>query len=387
MAEVNIIPVVVDLYAGAHDDLLPSYQLEKGNPSLSDVFDAIFRVSQSQPVGLSNRTGRLLNFVWLQINSPGALFPVHTLRATKIVPVGFVLSYDLATDYGELFKHQCQLVPLDTDAVIEAFTSFFEGDASWHSRFSWKPNIITVPPSRPNAFIRVEGFGQEIACTWHDPLPDQIVSMLRNAPEYDGSGWDTFDLRVLTQHPSTSYQAIHAGRGSFGFWLSYDTKIQLLPEDGSLEYLEYECENSIELDEVIQVAVGLLTGDYSWKYSLKWNPPFKTESYQPRIPPYGTDSISDRTVSSTSGVIYLLRTGSYYKIGKTNDPTRRYRELDIQLPERAERIHEISTNDIHRCERHWHLRFRDLRANGEWFQLSQEDVEEVKSVTDINYRM
>jgi hypothetical protein len=74
------------------------------------------------------------------------------------------------------------------------------------------------------------------------------------------------------------------------------------------------------------------------------------------------------------GVVYLLRCGEYYKIGKSVNSERRYRELRIQLPEKPVLIHKIQTNDVGYCEQHWHKRFASLRKNGEWFSLSEEDV-------------
>jgi hypothetical protein len=45
------------------------------------------------------------------------------------------------------------------------------------------------------------------------------------------------------------------------------------------------------------------------------------------------------------GFVCLLRSGRYYKIGKTNAAGRRERELAIQLPEKAQTVHLIRTDD------------------------------------------
>jgi hypothetical protein len=45
------------------------------------------------------------------------------------------------------------------------------------------------------------------------------------------------------------------------------------------------------------------------------------------------------------GFVYLLRSGRFFKIGKTNAHGRRERELAIQLPEKANSVHVIRTDD------------------------------------------
>jgi len=76
------------------------------------------------------------------------------------------------------------------------------------------------------------------------------------------------------------------------------------------------------------------------------------------------------------GVVYLLRCGIYCKIGKSTNPEQRYERLKIQLPDKPELVHEISTNNVDYTERHWHLRFVQQRANGEWFLLSEAEIQE-----------
>jgi hypothetical protein len=75
-----------------------------------------------------------------------------------------------------------------------------------------------------------------------------------------------------------------------------------------------------------------------------------------------------------AGEVYLVKSGSHYKIGRSNAAGRRAYELAIQLPERLEVVHVIETDDAVGIERYWHGRFAHRRLNGEWFALSSADV-------------
>ena len=74
------------------------------------------------------------------------------------------------------------------------------------------------------------------------------------------------------------------------------------------------------------------------------------------------------------GFVYLMKSGRFYKIGRSKHPGRRHYELSIQLPEPIKTIHTIETDDPIGIERYWHERFAHRRKNGEWFDLAPEEL-------------
>jgi hypothetical protein len=74
------------------------------------------------------------------------------------------------------------------------------------------------------------------------------------------------------------------------------------------------------------------------------------------------------------GSVYLLKSGRYYKLGRSNAFGRREAEIALQLPQKADTVHVIKTDDPIGIEAYWHKRFETKRKNGEWFELDQNDI-------------
>lgn len=88
----------------------------------------------------------------------------------------------------------------------------------------------------------------------------------------------------------------------------------------------------------------------------------------------GRPTTADVLQSGPVGYVYLIKSGTHYKIGRSNSLGRREYELAIQLPQRAQTIHAIETDDAEGIENYWHRRFASKRGNGEWFKLTADDV-------------
>jgi hypothetical protein len=93
-----------------------------------------------------------------------------------------------------------------------------------------------------------------------------------------------------------------------------------------------------------------------------------------RLAAFGTNNAEPEAEEVVFGVVYLIKSGRFYKIGQSNSAGRREHELSIQLPERVQTVHVIRTDDPSGIEQYWHKRFAGKRQHGEWFDLDPTDI-------------
>lgn len=89
-----------------------------------------------------------------------------------------------------------------------------------------------------------------------------------------------------------------------------------------------------------------------------------------------------KTKQVKSGVVYLLNSGIYYKIGRTRNLPARIETLAVGVvaPFDIQLIHYFQSNDYSGDEKKLHDMFSHKRTDGEWFVLSSEDVDYIKSI-------
>lgn len=93
---------------------------------------------------------------------------------------------------------------------------------------------------------------------------------------------------------------------------------------------------------------------------------------------HGTEPHKESRSKVETGFVYLMQSGRHYKIGRTNSLGRREWELGIKIPIPPKTIHYIETDDPIGVEAYWHKRFAEKRGEGEWFDLSSEDIKAFK---------
>ena len=78
--------------------------------------------------------------------------------------------------------------------------------------------------------------------------------------------------------------------------------------------------------------------------------------------------------TSNEGYVYLLKSGPYFKIGRSDNIERRVKQIGQSSVEPLNQVHIIRTDDPVGIESYWHRRFAERKTNGEWFKLTSADI-------------
>lgn len=78
------------------------------------------------------------------------------------------------------------------------------------------------------------------------------------------------------------------------------------------------------------------------------------------------------------GFVYMVKSGTRYKVGRTGELQRRVSELKYQSPDEVELVHSIRTDDQIGIEAYWKRRFAPRQHREEWYTLTAADVRAFK---------
>jgi hypothetical protein len=80
-----------------------------------------------------------------------------------------------------------------------------------------------------------------------------------------------------------------------------------------------------------------------------------------------------------AGFVYVIHGGGYYKIGRTVDPYTRLTPMMARAPFPFEALLLIPTSNMAQTERELHRTYAAQRTRGEWFNLTDADIAEIRS--------
>ena len=86
----------------------------------------------------------------------------------------------------------------------------------------------------------------------------------------------------------------------------------------------------------------------------------------------------NRKEKVATGFAYLMKSGRHHKIGRTVSVGSRERQIAIKIPVPPTTVHAIETDDPSGVEAYWHRRFAEQRGEGEWIDLSPDDIKAFK---------
>lgn len=87
-----------------------------------------------------------------------------------------------------------------------------------------------------------------------------------------------------------------------------------------------------------------------------------------------------RSTKSTSFVYLAHSETGHYKIGLSVGPVERIKIFDTKMPIKVELVHTFETDSAREAEGALHGRYAEKHHQGEWFNLTPEDVAEIKRI-------
>jgi hypothetical protein len=107
----------------------------------------------------------------------------------------------------------------------------------------------------------------------------------------------------------------------------------------------------------------------------------EVDAYNARLDEEMTQQAAPTPLKSNSmlkGFVYVIQGDAYYKIGYTNDPYKRLKPITVNALFPLKTLVLIPTDDMKTTEQTLHTQFASKHIRGEWFNLSDEDLEAIR---------
>jgi len=88
-------------------------------------------------------------------------------------------------------------------------------------------------------------------------------------------------------------------------------------------------------------------------------------------------------LKAPAGYVYVIQDvdiSKCYKIGYTNHPATRMMNFGVQLPLKIKVIAMLITSNASALEQELHRRYADQRTRGEWFELTDRQIQEIRRI-------
>jgi len=87
--------------------------------------------------------------------------------------------------------------------------------------------------------------------------------------------------------------------------------------------------------------------------------------------------------SKSPGFIYFARAGSVFKIGRSTNPEKRIASLATGCPEPVRLYRKVQVQDMAAAEAFFHRHLKTKRSHGEWFKVSQCEIDSAISSWEL----
>lgn len=107
----------------------------------------------------------------------------------------------------------------------------------------------------------------------------------------------------------------------------------------------------------------------------------ETQKNPPLEPIVQAGTVYEPTERDLSGYVYIVKSLGYYKIGMTSKQSERVKALRVSLPV-LKLINQFACKDRQRVESYLHKKYKKQQVKGEWYKLTKEDIQWLKSLQD-----